>query len=196
MLQYIILGAYVSLLVIGVILLNHFQKSFICRKIIHISIFGLWLLLINFIWPIWFIIFMGLLGLSAGTVYYIFTKRFSVLCVVISYGICVFAYPFVSLIIVKHITIALAIVSLGDGFAGLLGTLVPSDIISSRNNRTYFGSFIMFLTCSLIFLIYQTFWPIALLAAAILTIAEYLSPSEFDNACLIMIAIPLIRIIF
>lgn len=196
MLQYIILGAYIGLIIIGVILLNYFQKSFICRKIIHISIFGLWLLLINFIWPTWFIIFMGLLGLSAGTVYYILTKRFSILCFVISYGICVFTYPFVSSTVVQYMTIALAVVSLGDGFAGLLGTLVPSDAISKMNNRTYFGSFIMFLVCSMIFLIYHTFWPIALLAAAILTIVEYISPSEFDNACLIMIAIPLIKIIF
>lgn len=181
MLQYIILGAYISLIIIGVILLNYFQKSFICRKVIHISIFGLWLLLINFIWPIWFIIFIGLLGLSAGIVYYILTKRFSIIACAFYYGLFVFLYPFVSPIMINRFTVTLAILSVSDGFAGLLGTLIPSDRISTRNDRTYFGSFIMLLSSVVIFLVFNVFWPITLAIAAILTIIEYCSPSEWDN---------------
>lgn len=181
MLQYVILFLYIGIVSIIAIFLHTLQYKFISRKIIHISIFGLWCLLIFFKWPIWFIMVMGSLGIIGAITYGIFTKRFSVIAFAFYYGFFVFLYPFVSPVMINRFTVTLAILSLSDGFAGLLGTLIPSDRISTQNDRTYFGSFIMLLSSVIVFLVFNVFWPITLAIAAILTVIEYCSPSEWDN---------------
>lgn len=185
MIKYILLSVYI--LILAVLFISLIKYPLVRRKMLHIGLFGLWVLLINFIWPIWLVIVIAIIGALAATIGFITIDHRTDILIYAGYLVVGVIFYLVKPEYIIYFTIGLAILSLADGLAALIGQINPENTISDYNDKTIYGSLTMFLVTAIILIVMQFDWPVALLGATILTVAEYMA-DDFDNLIIILCA--------